>query len=223
MLYACWCTNSGSAGSARGSCTSSRRSAAPRARSRRLSIWCSTSRSTRSSGCWSPSRLRSRARHSPGEDPMQPRRRRACAGAIWLTLAAVVSSAACLEAFAQTIVHTEKSLYRNITVIDDDGLRCMKFSRNYVGGRQSCMLLRDPDRLVLDYTQMMLASLYVVPAPKRILIVGLGGGTLPKALARLLPDSNIDVVEVDAAVIGVASKFFAFAPGAHVRVTEEDG
>jgi spermidine synthase len=140
-----------------------------------------------------------------------------------LMLLVILCGTTCLDSLAQTIVHTEKSLYRNITVVDDEGLRCMKFSRNYQGSRQSCMLLRDPDRLVLDYTRMMLASLYTMPTPKRVLIVGLGGGTLPKAFSKLLPDSDIDVVEVDAAVIRVARTYFTFAPSAHMRVTEDDG
>ena len=123
----------------------------------------------------------------------------------------------------QTIVHTEKSLYRNVTVVDDAGLRCMRFSRNYEGSRQSCMELADPGRLVFDYTKMMLGSLFLNPLPRRILVVGLGGATLPKALAYLFPASRIDVVEVDAAVIRVARDYFAFAPRANVRVVEEDG
>jgi spermidine synthase len=136
---------------------------------------------------------------------------------------AIVCLTAPARAHAQTILHTEKSLYRNVTVIDDDGLRCMKFSRYYEGSRQSCMLLGDPNRLVLDYTRMMLGSLYLVPNPKRILIIGLGGATLPKTLARILPDSDIDVAEVDAAVIRVARKYFDFEPSARMHVSDEDG
>jgi spermidine synthase len=154
-------------------------------------------------------------------------RARVLSSSTWPRLAAACLTLAfcgwAAAAFAQTILHTEKSLYRNVTVIDDEGLRCMKFSRNYEGSRQSCMLLRDPDRLVLDYTRMMIAALYVMPNPRRILIVGLGGATLPKALARLLPESDVDVVEVDPAVIRVASRFFGFAPGGRVKVTEDDG
>jgi spermidine synthase len=128
------------------------------------------------------------------------------------------------QALAQSVIHTEKSLYRNIAVTDDDeGVRCMRFSRNYGGSRQSCMSIRDPDRLVFDYTKMMLGSLYLDPAPRRILVVGLGGGTLPTALMHLFPASAIDVVEVDGAVIRVARDYFAFKPRAGVRVFEEDG
>lgn len=127
------------------------------------------------------------------------------------------------NAQGETVIHTERSLYRNITVYEDNGERCMKFSRLYAGSRQSCLSLRDPALLVFPYTKMMLGSLYLAPRPKSILIVGLGGGTLPTALARIVPDATIDVVEVDAAVIRVAQKYFDFRSGPRMRVHEADG
>jgi spermidine synthase len=126
-------------------------------------------------------------------------------------------------AFSEVVLHTEKSLYRNVTVTEQDGERCMKFSRFYQGSRQSCIFLNDRTKLVFAYTKMMLASLYLSPNPKRVLVIGLGGGTLPDALQRLYPDVDMDVVEVDAAVIRVAQKYFDFRPGPNVHVFEEDG
>jgi spermidine synthase len=76
---------------------------------------------------------------------------------------------------------------------------------------------------VLDYTRLMMAGLYVQPAPRRILVVGLGGGILPRTLTKLLPDATIDVVELDEAVVDVAKRFFLFAPSARVAVAVQDG
>jgi len=126
-------------------------------------------------------------------------------------------------AHAESIVHTERSLYRNIVVYDESGMRCMKFSRAVLAGRQSCQFLGDPQRLVFRYTQMMMAALYLDPAPRRVLVLGLGGGTLPTALARLPSTTQIDVVEIDPAVTRVAQTYFGFKPGGKVRVFEEDG
>jgi len=119
-------------------------------------------------------------------------------------------------------LHTERSLYRNIVVYEDDGIRCMKFGRQATG-RQSCMALADRDRLVFDYTRMMMAALYLNPAPRRVLIIGLGGGTLPSALQKILPDATIDTVEIDPAVVRVATKYFGFMPGRQTTVFEADG
>lgn len=70
---------------------------------------------------------------------------------------------------------------------------------------------------------MMMGALYLNPHPGHILIVGLGGGVLPTALSRMLPDARIDVVEIDPAVVTVARRFFGFDPSLNIRVFEEDG
>lgn len=136
----------------------------------------------------------------------------------WKTIAAVAACLVSLQLQADTI-YTEKSLYRNISVFEEGGLRCMVFGR---GGRQSCVSLAHRDELVLDYTKMMLGALYLNPRPQRVLIVGLGGGTLPRALQRLLPAARIDTVELDPAVVRVATRYFDFVPGPQTRVIEGD-
>ena len=120
------------------------------------------------------------------------------------------------------IIHAEKSLYRDIIVYEDGDLRCMAFGRR-ARGRQSCILLSDRDRLVFGYTRMMMGALYLNPSPERVLIVGLGGGTLPGALQKMLPAAQIDIVEVDPAVVRVARTYFQFAPGPTTRIVEQDG
>lgn len=124
---------------------------------------------------------------------------------------------------AMTIIHTEKSLYRNIVVYEENGQRCMSFGQNAYSARQSCQFLGDPTQFVFPYTKMMLGALYLNPAPQRILMIGLGGGVLPTALARLQPTAALDIVEIDPAVVKVARRFFGFAPGQNLRILEEDG
>jgi spermidine synthase len=143
------------------------------------------------------------------------------AHAVWL--AALLSMALAGAAQAQRLVHSERSLYRQVLVYEEAGQRCLCFTRQCTVGRQSCMDLALPDRLVFDYAHMMLGSLLIGPRPKDILIVGLGGGSLPRALAELLPDANIDAVEIDPAVVRVARQYFRFVPGPSMRVHEEDG
>ncbi len=125
-------------------------------------------------------------------------------------------------ASAEKIIHTERSLYRNIIVYEDESERCMRFTRQ-TSARQTCYSLKNPDQLVFNYTKMMLAALYLQPRPRTILIIGLGGGTLPTTLSRLIPGVAIDVVEIDPAVVRVAKKYFRFAAGPRMSVTEEDG
>ena len=125
---------------------------------------------------------------------------------------------------ARDVVHTERSMYQNIVVYEQDGVRCMTFYRRAVAGpRQTCVKLSDPYELVFDYTKLIMAALYVTPAPRRILVIGLGGGTLPMIFEKLLPDARIDAVEVDRAVIAVADRFFNVRANGRLQIHESDG
>src|SRR5512134_3554126 len=128
---------------------------------------------------------------------MDARRRRACAGAFAAAVAGIALPAPRADA---TVLHRERSLYRNIVIYEEDGLRCMAFGRNR-NARQSCVSLADPDTLVFNYARMTMGALYLLPEPRSILIVGLGGGTLATAFQRLFPAASLDAVEVDAAVV----------------------
>ena len=123
----------------------------------------------------------------------------------------------------QKLLHQERSLYRNIFVTQDGDELCMLFRYPRPLGRESCKLLHEPSKLIFDYTQMMLAGLYLNPNPKRILITGEGGGTIPTALQEMFPDAQIDLVEIDKAVDSVARNYFGFKPSPKVRVTISDG
>lgn len=125
---------------------------------------------------------------------------------------------------AEQILHRQKSLYRDILVTESGAERCMTFSvRSRGTNRQSCVRTDRPDELVLDYTRLMMAGLYAQPAPRRILVVGLGGGVLPRTLAKLLPGAAVDTVEIDEAVVDVAKRWFLFAPSERVSVAVQDG
>lgn len=119
-------------------------------------------------------------------------------------------------------IYQEKSLYRNILVVEseDGSYRCMKFGRLHA--RQTCIHLQQPQRLVLNYTKGLLAALYMAPAPRRVLIIGLGGGVLPMALRALEAELEIDTVELDPAVVKVARSHFRYQEDARVRTHVQD-
>ena len=121
------------------------------------------------------------------------------------------------------LLHQERSLYRNIFVTQDGDERCMLFRYPRPFGRESCKLLTQPQKFLFDYTQMMLSGLYLNASPKRVLVIGEGGGTIPTALQEMLPDAQIDLVELDKSVDTVARQYFDFKPGSKMRVFVEDG
>ena len=121
------------------------------------------------------------------------------------------------------VIHSERSLYRNILVEDKGDLRCLKFNVKSNKTRQSCLLKSQPQRLVFNYTKQLLTGLLVNPKPKRILIIGLGGGTMSNTLHQLLPDSYIDNVEIDESVIKVARQYFGFLENDQIKTYSQDG
>jgi spermidine synthase len=124
---------------------------------------------------------------------------------------------------AMDLLHSERSLYRQVLVYQEGDLRYLCFTRNCAIGRQSSIDMKQPDRLIFDYTHMMMSSLLIAPAPRDVLIIGLGGGSLPRALTQTLPLAHIDVVEIDPAVVRVARQYFGFVPGPNTTIVEEDG
>lgn len=120
------------------------------------------------------------------------------------------------------VVATVQSPHQTIYITKEDGLRCMRFSL-ILPGRQSCLDPAHPKKLVFEYTRTMMGALFLQPNPQRILIIGLGGGSLPTALRQLLPTATIDNVDIDETVAKIAQEYFAFVPDVQQRVTIMDG
>lgn len=123
---------------------------------------------------------------------------------------------------AAELIHEEKSLYRDINVMQTGSRRCLIFNVHRGDRNQTCVDVDNRDELIFSYTKMSFAGLLLNPEPKKILIAGLGGGTLPLAFNDMFPDAEIDVVEVDQAVVNVAKGFFFFEENANMRVDVND-
>lgn len=120
------------------------------------------------------------------------------------------------------VLHEERSVYTRIIVEDSNRLRCLKFTLKREDSTQTCINLNYPKRMVFSYTQMSMASLLLNPNPASVLIVGLGGGTLPMALRDLLPNARIDTVEIDEAVVRVAKEYFGYREDEYNRAIIQD-
>lgn len=103
------------------------------------------------------------------------------------------------------VIHQQTSDDGVIEVVDHGDTRSLHFG---TFPRQSAMLRSRPHYLELSYTQAMMACLLLVPKPKRVLVVGLGGGSLVKFVLHHFPDVQLDVVEYRQDVIDVAQQFF---------------
>ncbi len=121
------------------------------------------------------------------------------------------------------IIHSERSLYRNLIVEDQGDLRCLKFKTKQQSSQQSCIFKSNPNHLVFNYTKWLMASLFLNDHPKKILIIGLGGGTLSNNFHLLFPNSEITNVELDPAVIKLARQYFAYIENEKIKTVAQDG
>ncbi|MGD8378683.1 MAG: fused MFS/spermidine synthase [Gammaproteobacteria bacterium] len=138
-------------------------------------------------------------------------------------IAAFVPFSGVAMAQSGRVIHHERSLYRNIVVTDEGDRICMAFTlHERIRNWQSCMDKRDPDRLLFHYARMVMSGLLLDSQPKRILIAGLGGASLPRVLHDLYPQARIDIAEIDPAVVRMAKKYFDFEEGGPVHVIVKD-
>lgn len=141
-----------------------------------------------------------------------------------LLLLGLVSALAVCETArpADKILYEKKSPYNTIVVTENDqGLRTLLFERG--GVRQSVVKVGDPDYIEFPYVRGMILGLAFFEKAQRVLIVGLGGGTIPGFLRKHHPDMTIDVVDIDPDVVAVAKKFFGFREDAAMRAHVADG
>jgi spermidine synthase len=123
---------------------------------------------------------------------------------------------------AQTVIYEKASPYNTIIVTEDHkGMRTLLFERG--GGRQSVVKPGDPDHLELPYARVALAGLALCEEPRRILVVGLGGGSLPMFLRKHYPVAAIDVAEIDPDVVDVAKNYFGFREDERMHARTGDG
>lgn len=110
---------------------------------------------------------------------------------------------------------------RQVQISEQDGVRYLHLGTDTV---QSAMRLSDPHELVLSYTRSMLAFLLFAPDPRRIVNIGLGGGSLAKWIHRHLTRAQQLVLELNPRVIACARQHFHLpADDARLRVLEADG
>jgi spermidine synthase len=105
-------------------------------------------------------------------------------------------------------------------VIDDGAARYLYFSITLM---QSAMRLARPHELMLRYTQEMMAALLFVPRPRRIVLLGLGGGSLAKFCRARLPGCVFTAVELNPDVIALRDAFLLPPDDEFLQVVESEG
>ncbi len=119
--------------------------------------------------------------------------------------------------------HEEVSAFSRIRIRRDGDVRALTFVRdNGQEAVQSRVNLTEPHTLMSPYARGMFASYLYQPHPRRVLIVGLGGGAMVRFLTHHEPQVQIDAVEIDPAVVRLADQYFGVRSGGNVRVHTAD-
>jgi len=103
-----------------------------------------------------------------------------------------------------TLIACLRDEYGEVRVFDNGERRLLSFG---AGDEQSACLKQDPSFLLFDYTQAMLLGL-LFQHPRKVLCLGLGAGSLVKALHRHVKGVKLTVVELRQAVIDAAQQYF---------------
>ncbi|MBK9521351.1 MAG: fused MFS/spermidine synthase [Rhodocyclaceae bacterium] len=94
-----------------------------------------------------------------------------------------------------------------IDISEQSGVRFLHFGSEWI---QGAMRIARPFALELEYTREMMVPLLMYPDdwPKRVLMIGLGAGSLLKFMWRYRAGSRITVVEIDPRMEAAARQFF---------------
>ncbi|AXQ28929.1 spermidine synthase-like protein [Solimonas sp. K1W22B-7] len=104
-------------------------------------------------------------------------------------------------------------------LFDDGASRRLHFNLRYV---QSQIDLQSPDRLAFAYTRKMMGFLLLLPQPRHVVIVGLGGGSLTRYCHRHLPQTQLTTLEIDEEVIAFGEWFQLPPQDSRMRIVHAD-
>jgi len=96
-----------------------------------------------------------------------------------------------------------------VYVSEKFGVRSLHIGSDTV---QSSMRIAKPFDLELSYTRSMMGFMLFNDRPERVLMIGLGGGSLAKFIYHYLPWTNTQVVEINPRVVEIARQYFHVPP-----------
>jgi spermidine synthase len=134
-----------------------------------------------------------------------------------LLLASVLAPSFGVALSGNTVYGTQTA-YQDLRVADQDGVRTLYLD----GVSHSAMDLDAPDRHVFTYTRYFHLPFLYTEDVERVLFVGGGGFTGPKIFADQY-DVQVDVVEIDPAVVRAARDYFGLETGPNLTVHTMDG
>lgn len=116
-----------------------------------------------------------------------------------------------------------KSDYSHIRVHRVNNVRTLLFVRD--SGEEVVESIVDLDRtheLQVLYTRYMFLSYLYRPKQEKVLMVGLGGGSMVHFMKHYAPEAKVEVVEIDPVIVRIAAKYFGVQSGGNVNIMTVD-
>ena len=119
---------------------------------------------------------------------------------------------------ARTLLYKDTA-YHHIVVSQVDEARYLRFDNLIQGG----ISLKDPNRPLFSFEEGFFMPWAVRPGIRTVCQIGLGTGSFPRVLTRLVPDATVDSVEIDPVVARVAREYFQYRESPRHRTAIADG
>jgi spermidine synthase len=110
---------------------------------------------------------------------------------------------------AEVVLAEAQSQYNRVRIGERGTVRTMYFvGDNGLQYIESRVDRAYPASLDLDYTRTMMAGFLLQPRPRRLLMLGLGGGGMSNYLFGRIPGLEVDAVDIDPEVVRLAQTYF---------------
>jgi spermidine synthase len=140
-------------------------------------------------------------------------------------LAALARRLSWLSSQPDGVIHDLVSELHRIRLIKHVGQIHFYFldpSSGALDGPMSRLEIERPLRLLAEYSQAAMLSLLWKPDPKRVCLLGLAGGRLSLIFYHYFPHVIIDNVDIDPAVIAIATSYFGLTFDRRQTITIQD-
>lgn len=121
--------------------------------------------------------------------------------------------------YSGLVIHQSHDDDGIIEVVDNAGIRALHFGSE---ARQSTMSLAEPDKLLSLYARTMMAWLLFKEHSDNLLMIGLGGGVLPKYFLHHFPNTQVKVIEYRRGVVKIAHSYFGLPLSPRLKIKVED-
>lgn len=120
----------------------------------------------------------------------------------------------------EKLVYQTRSNGQDISIVDRGSIRSLYFGKRAL---QSAVDMKEPLKLQLQYPRYMTGTLLFTPQPSRILLIGIGGGSLISFFHHHFPQCVIDAVDHDAEIIHLALNYFKAPTQPNINYFHDDG